>query len=80
MSSPKTSIIVFNNLRMTIYSDNDNYLLSLSIASGFVNFEISLPLEEKDVKVLHADTERAAVLQAALHHPFQFKKTSLNRK
>ncbi|MEM6525948.1 MAG: hypothetical protein AAF693_19270 [Bacteroidota bacterium] len=65
---------------MSINSDNGNHTLSLSIASGFVDFEITIPLAEKDFNVIQVDAERAAFLQAALHHPFQLKETSLSTK
>ena len=70
---------IFENLRMAISCDNGEHSLSLSVESGFIGFDVTIPLIEQDVAVLESDTERAAFLQAALHHPFQLKETRLDR-
>jgi hypothetical protein len=69
--------IVFENLRMTVLSDNGKYSLLFCVASGFVDFEVKIPLTKQDYTVIEADNERAALLQAALHQPFQLKETAL---
>jgi hypothetical protein len=66
---------IFENLRMTIFCDHGEHSLSLSVESGFVGFDVTIPLTEKDAAVIETDIERAAFLQAALHHPFQLKET-----
>lgn len=49
----------------------------LAVASSHVDFEVQLPLKKHDFDVIRDDAERAALLQAALHHPFQLKETRL---
>ena len=69
---------IFENLRMTISCEKGEHSLSLSVESGFVGFDVTIPLIEQDVAVLESDNERAAFLQAALHYPFQLKETRLD--
>jgi len=71
----ENSKIIFENLRMTILSGNGKHSLSLCVESGFVGFEVTIPLTEQDFAVIETENERAAFLQAALHHPFQLKET-----
>jgi len=73
----ENSKIIFENLRMTILSGNGKHSLSLCVESGFVGFEVTIPLTEQDFAVIETENERAAFLQAALHHPFQLKETRL---
>lgn len=60
---------------MLISCRDGEYSLSLSIASGIVDFDVSVPLTEQDAAVMQRDPQRAAFLQAALHHPFQLEAT-----
>jgi hypothetical protein len=69
--------IIFENLRMTICSDNDKHSLILSVESSFVGFEVTIALTKEDFAVIETENERAAFLQAALHQPFQLKETGL---
>lgn len=66
---------VFHELRMTLRSEGKSFFLDLSIASRHAEYEVTISLEEKDFSVIENDEERAAFLQAALHHPFQLKAT-----
>ncbi|OYQ42672.1 hypothetical protein CHU94_01590 [Rhodoferax sp. TH121] len=68
----------FEGLRMHAAVDATGASLFVSIASGFAEFEVKVPLAEKDLQVLQADSERSAFLQAALHHPFQLRETALS--
>ncbi|CAA0117815.1 Uncharacterised protein [BD1-7 clade bacterium] len=68
---------VFHNLRMILLSSEEGFSLDLAVASGHADFSISIELSEKDYLVIDSDEERAAFLQAALHHPFQGKETWL---
>ena len=76
MTTP--SKLDLEGLRMYAAVDANGASLFMSIASGFADFEVEVPLEEKDLHVLRTDSERSAFLQAALHHPFQFKETALS--
>lgn len=55
-----------------------SYSLKISIASGIVDFMVTINLSCQDFEVIERDDERAALLHAALHHPFQLKDTALN--
>ncbi|WP_444896468.1 hypothetical protein [Microbulbifer sp. SSSA005] len=68
---------VFHNLRMILLSSEESFSLDLGVSSGFADFSVSIRLNEKDYIVIDSDEERAAFLQAALHHPFQLKDTWL---
>ncbi|MDH4427778.1 MAG: hypothetical protein QE495_15090 [Acidovorax sp.] len=68
----------FDGLRMYVSVDENGTGLFVSIASGFVDFEVRVPLNEKDLQVLQTDSERSAFLQAALHQPFQLRQTALS--
>ena len=68
----------FEGLRMYAAVDENSATLFVSIASGFADFEVKVPLKEKDLQVLRTDPERSAFLQAALHHPFQLRETALS--
>ena len=70
--------IVFQNLRMSILTHQGQRTLSISVDSGHVSFEVAFPLTVHDCVVLEMDVQRAAFLQAALHHPSQIKETKLN--
>ena len=63
---------------MHVAVDATGASLFISIASGFAEFEVKVPLQEKDLKALRTDSERSAFLQAALHHPFQLRETALS--
>jgi len=63
---------------MYVVSSPTGTHLFVSIASGIAEFEVSVSLEERDLQVLLSDHERAAFLQAALHHPFQLRATALS--
>ena len=68
---------IFENPGMNIFYDKGEYSLSLNVESGFVGFDVTIPLTELDVVVIETENERAAFLQAALHHPFQLKENRL---
>jgi hypothetical protein len=68
----------FDGLRMYASVDAAGASLFISIASGHAEFEVKVPLAEKDLQVLRTNTERSALLQAALHHPFQLRETALS--
>ncbi len=68
---------IFENPRMTIFYEKGEHSLSLSVESGFVGFDVTIPLTDRDVAVIETENERAAFLQAALHHPFQLRETRL---
>ena len=53
--------------------------MSLSIESGFTDFELVVALNKKDFAVLRNGGERAAFLQATFHHLFQLNETRLGR-
>lgn len=69
--------INFDGLGMYAFVDEDSTSLCVLIASGFADFEVRIRLNEKDLRVLQTDSERAAFLQAALHQPFQLRQTAL---
>ncbi len=69
----------FENLRMTIHYDKGEYSMLLSVESSFVSFDVVIPLNEQDYAVIENEGERAAFLQAALHHPFQLNETRLGK-
>lgn len=68
----------FEGLRMHAAVGATSASLFLSIASGIADFEVKIPLANKDLQVLRTDSERSAFLQAALHHPFQLQETALS--
>ena len=68
---------IFYNLRMTLLSSDQEFYLDLSVASGHAEFNVRIPLSEKDCLVIEKNEERAAFLQAALHRSFQLKETWL---
>jgi hypothetical protein len=68
----------FEGLRMRAAVDATGASLFVSIASGFAEFEVKVPLAEKDLQVLQTDSKRSAFLQAALHQPFQLRETALS--
>jgi len=69
--------IEFKKLRMIATSSGGVYRLEISIASGFVDFLVTIGLNQQDFEVIGKDEERAAFLHAALHRPFQRQKTAL---
>lgn len=69
--------IEFQNLRMTALEKNGDYSLSLSIASGFVDYNVTIRLERCDFEIITTDEWRATLLQAAMHNPFQLRHTAL---
>jgi hypothetical protein len=73
-----SSEFIFEGLRMYVAVDANGARLFVSIASGFADFEVKVPLNEQDLQVLRTDSERSEFLQAALHHPFQLRETSLS--
>lgn len=76
----KMSKTIFENLRMEIFCEKNGHSLLLSVESNFVSFDVTIPLTEEDVAVIETESERAAFLQAALHHPFQLKETRLGNE
>lgn len=68
----------FEGLQMRTAVDANGASLFVLISSGFADFEVKVPLEEKDLQVLQTDSERSAFLQAALHQPFQLRETVLS--
>lgn len=71
---------VFQNLRMTLESNNGHYQLDFGVASGHADFSVLIKLTEADYSVIDSDIERAAFLQAAFHHPFQLRETRLSEE
>lgn len=71
--------IKFDDLRMIATSD-ENYSLNICIASGAVSFDVSIKLNPQDFAVIEKDYERAALLQAAFHYPYQLSTTFLSEK
>ncbi|WP_297811359.1 hypothetical protein [uncultured Methylophaga sp.] len=71
--------IKFQNLRMIAIAKDGDYSLKISIASGFVDFGVTVPLENRDFEIIATDEWRATLLQAAMHHPFQLKETALSK-
>lgn len=69
--------IQFQKLRMTALEKDGDYSLNISIASGFVDFGVTVPLEKCDFEVIATDEWRATLLQAAMHNPFQLGHTAL---
>ncbi len=70
--------IDYNNLRMIAKAEDGAYTLQIFIASGFADFHVTINIEGRDFNVLKSDKYRAALLQAALHRPFQLQETALN--
>ncbi|MGL6394614.1 hypothetical protein ACSZMV_11925 [Aeromonas veronii] len=70
--------IKFDALRMQASFCDGVYSLNISIASGFADFVVTIPLSRPDFEVIEKDIERAAFLQAALHEPFQLRATALD--
>jgi hypothetical protein len=68
----------FDHLRMVAESTDEDYKLTLWIESGFASFDIVIPLKKEDYLVIERDSERAAFLCAAFHHPFQLAETNLD--
>lgn len=72
--------INFDNLRMSIYSIKDGCELSFEVASGLADYNISIPITDDDFEIIKTDSQRAAFLISALHHPFQLEETRLNEQ
>ncbi|WP_339899135.1 hypothetical protein [uncultured Gilvimarinus sp.] len=70
--------IKFQNLRMIALEKDGDYSLNISIASGIVDFGVTVSLEKRDFEVISTNELRAALLQAAMHHPFQLRQTALS--
>lgn len=70
--------IVFRDLRMLASSRNGVHSLEISIASGFADFVATVALKKEDFEVIESDKQRAVLLQAALHQPFQLASTAPN--
>lgn len=71
--------IKFDDLLM-IATSGENYSLNVCIASGVATFDISIKLNHQDFAVIAENYERAALLQAAFHRPFQLEATALSEK
>ena len=72
--------IVFHDLRMIAKAENKFHTLDIAVESGFAGFDVVIDIEAEDFEVIKNDKYRAALLQAALHRPFQLQETSLNEK
>ncbi|ENM5876027.1 hypothetical protein NTE03_004024 [Vibrio mimicus] len=70
--------VKFQNLRMIALKKDDNYSLEISVASGFADFFVVVPLNKLDFEVIASDERRATLLQASMHHPFQLRDTALS--
>ncbi|KQB06576.1 hypothetical protein [Vibrio metoecus] len=70
--------VKFQNLRMIALEKDGNYSLDISVASGFAEFYVVVPLNKLDFEVIASDERRATLLQAAMHHPFQLRDTALS--
>jgi hypothetical protein len=70
----------FDELYMLAIVDAGKYVLELWVSSGHMDYAVTVELEQRDFEVLAKDSERAAFLQAALHHPFQGGKMALSKE
>lgn len=70
--------INYDNLRMTATASDGTHTMELYIDSGFASFTVSFSISQRDFDVLEQSEERASLLCAALHHPFQLRKTHLS--
>ncbi|OBP14491.1 hypothetical protein A5320_12035 [Rheinheimera sp. SA_1] len=65
---------------MQATKDGETYNLEFLVASGHMEYEVSVELEMRDFLVLENDSERAAFLQATLHYPFQAGRSALTKE
>ncbi|MES9934585.1 MAG: hypothetical protein ABW162_17420 [Candidatus Sedimenticola sp. PURPLELP] len=70
--------VKYDNLRMKASACGEAYSMDLVVASGFTDFIVTIRLNQRDFEVIENIEERAALLCAALHHPFQLRETALN--
>lgn len=70
--------IQYDKLRMVAIAADNNYTMTLSVASGFADFPVSISISKADFDVIKTNEERAALLCAAMHHPFQLSETRLS--
>jgi len=70
--------IIFYDLRMLAKAENEAYTLSISVESGFAEYNVIIDINAQDFKVIEKDKYRVALLQAALHRPFQLQETALD--
>lgn len=68
----------YDNLRMIGKAENGIYTLTIFISSGFADFHVTIYIEDRDFEVIENEKHRAALLQAALHRPFQLQETALD--
>lgn len=68
----------YDNLRMIAKAENGIYTLMVFVSSGFADFHVTMNIEDRDFEVIENDKYRAALLQAALHRPFQLQETALD--
>jgi hypothetical protein len=71
--------IKFNNMQMIATEYDGIYCLEIGVTSGHAEFMININLTKQDFEIIEKNEERAALLHAALHHPFQLKKTWLTQ-
>lgn len=71
--------IIFYDLRMLSKAENGAYTLSISVESGFAEYNVIIDINAQDFKIIENDKYRVALLQAALHRPFQLPETTLDK-
>ena len=71
--------IIFYDLRMLAKAENGAYTLSISVESGFAEYNVIIDINAQDFKIIENDKCRVALLQAALHRPFQLQETTLDK-
>jgi hypothetical protein len=76
---PPMESIKYDSLRMMAIASDAKHTMELDVESGFVSFTVSISISKEDFDVLKQNEERAALLCAAIHHPFQLRQTNLNQ-
>jgi hypothetical protein len=71
--------VKYNSLRMMAFASGEGHKMELSVESGFASFTVSVTINQRDFDVIKQNEERAALLCAAMHHPFQLRETKLNQ-
>lgn len=70
--------VKYDNLRMVATAHGDGGSMIFYVASGFADFPVTIRLNKDDFEVIEKNEDRAALLCAAMHHPFQLKESALN--
>ncbi|MGP5069750.1 MULTISPECIES: hypothetical protein [Psychrobacter] len=61
--------IIFYDLRMLAKAENGAYTLSISVESGFAEYNVIIDINAQDFKIIENDKYRVALLQAARAFP-----------